>query len=93
MIIHLACHSWRISVLLHTLFRAVRAQAFHLRIYTPAQLEGALRPFLALIALIADGTYIVAEAIPSGSRAMKPENTESPASNCLMRRLSKRNTL
>lgn len=48
--------------------------------YTPAQIEGALKTVFGVDSqLIADGTYIVAEAKPSGSQRDEPEN-DRPAS-------------
>jgi len=53
--------------------------------YTPAQIDGALKTVFGVDSqLIADGTYIVAEAIPSGSESNEPENNEaaSPIVGC-----------
>lgn len=42
--------------------------------YTPAQIEGALKTVFGVDSqLIADGTYLVAEAVPSGSESHEPE--------------------
>ncbi|MGB2899445.1 MAG: GNAT family N-acetyltransferase [Candidatus Acidiferrum sp.] len=42
--------------------------------YTPAQIEGALKTVFGVDSqLIADGTYLVAEAVPSGSESDEPE--------------------
>ncbi len=43
--------------------------------YTPAQIEGALKTVFGVDSqLIADGTYLVAEAVPSGSKSDEPES-------------------
>src|SRR6266852_164403 len=43
--------------------------------YTPAQIEGALKTVFGVDSqLIADGTYLVAVAVPSGSESHEPEN-------------------
>jgi len=48
--------------------------------YTPAQIEGALKTVFGVDSqLIADGTYIVAEAIPGGTEPAEPENERGAA--------------
>ena len=46
--------------------------------YTPAQIEGALKTVFGVDSqLIADGTYIVAEAISAGRKHAEPENVRA----------------
>jgi len=48
--------------------------------YTPAQIEGALKTVFGVDSqLIADGTYIVAEAIPGGTEPAEPVNERAAA--------------
>jgi len=48
--------------------------------YTAAQIEGALKTVFGVDSqLIADGTYIVAEAIPGGTERAEPENERGAA--------------